>query len=326
MRSTVPTEGSSPWIPFNFLALPKEESSLENARVALIPVPYDSTTSYRTGAREGPLAILKASYNLEDYDHELDCDISKLGIHTTPLLEPHMGGPGNMVERIADAVRTFDTRGKLVGLLGGEHTISIGAVKALAARRPDLSVLYLDAHGDLRDQYMNTPWSHATVARRLLEICPVVQAGVRSISQEESDFIRRGNPSLNTFFWQPAAPELPDLDRLVSMLTEEVYISIDLDVLDPSIMPAVGTPEPGGMNWGQIIEVIRKVGQSRRVVGFDVTELSPGEGPHACAYTAAKLVYKLIGYSVVRKGSEAFNVAGENQTGGFINSEALPGR
>ena len=322
----MPTAGNSPWIPFNFLALPEEDSSLANARVALIPVPYDSTTSYRTGAREGPMAILKASYALEDYDYELDCDISKLGIHTTPLLEPHMGGPGHMVERIADAVRNFDTGGKLVGLLGGEHTISIGAVKALAARLPGLSVLYLDAHGDLRDRYMYTPWSHATVARRLVEICPVVQAGVRSISQEESDFIRSANPRLNTFFWQPDAPELPDLDKLVSLLTEEVYISIDLDVLDPSIMSAVGTPEPGGMNWGQIIRLIKKVAESRRVVGFDVTELSPGEGPDACAYTAAKLVYKLIGYSVGRRGNETMSAKVENRASEFISSEALPRR
>ena len=259
------------------------------------------------------MAILRASYNLEDYDHELDLDVSQVGIHTTPFLEPHMGGPRQMVERIEETVHTLATPDKIVGLLGGEHTISVGAVKAIATRYPDLSVLYLDAHGDLRDQYMDTPWSHATVARRLQEICPLVQIGVRSISQEERDFIRqKGMP---TFFWDSDDPKLPVLDRLLPLLTQEVYISIDLDVLDPSIMAAVGTPEPGGMSWSQITWLIRKVAERRRIVGFDVTELSPGEGPTACSYTAAKLVYKLIGYSTLWQGKESAE---------SVRSSALP--
>ncbi|MFB3092535.1 MAG: agmatinase [Dehalococcoidia bacterium] len=308
------TDKNSPWIPLNFLALPEEKSNLKNSRVVLLPVPYDSTTSYRTGARDGPMAILRASYNLEDYDHELDFDVSQVGIHTTPFLEPHMGGPRQMVERIEETVHDLATPDNIVGLLGGEHTISVGAVKAMATRYPDLSVLYLDAHGDLRDQYMDTPWSHATVARRLQEICPLVQIGVRSISLEERDFIKQ--KGIPTFFWDSDDPELPVLDRLLPLLTQEVYISIDLDVLDPSIMAAVGTPEPGGMSWRQITWLIRKVAERRRIVGFDVTELSPGEGPTACSYTAAKLVYKLIGYSTLWQGKESAE--------SVLRSSALP--
>ena len=291
----VTAEEPTPWVPYNFLSLTPEQSALETARAVLIPVPYDSTTSYRTGARYGPSAILSASYNLEDYDHELDVDLSEAGIHTTPALEPHMAGPQYMVDRVAQAVQGYDDGQRLIGLLGGEHTITVGAVRAMNARRPDLSVLYLDAHGDLRDTYMDTPYSHACVARRLIEICPVVQVGVRSLSREEFALTQNPLPNLHTFIWDAQAPRLPDLDDVLARLTSDVYVSIDLDALDPSIMPAVGTPEPGGMDWGHVIRLIEAVARHRRIVGFDVVELSPNEGPHACAYTAARLAYKLIG-------------------------------
>ena len=285
----------TPWIPFNFLALPEGKSNLKNARVVLLPVPYDSTTSYRSGAREGPIAILQASRNLEDYDTELDLDLSDVGIHTAPFLDPHMGGPYLMMQRVREATHSFACQKKIVGLIGGEHSITIGGVRALADLYPGLSVLYLDAHGDLRDQYMGTPWGHATVARRLWETYPLVQVGVRSISYEEWDFIRQNE--LTTFFWESTGSQAPDTAEIVSLLSPDVYVSIDLDVLDPSIMAAVGTPEPGGMNWHQITSLLRAVARGRRIVGFDVTELSPDEGPTACAYTAAKLVYKLIAYA-----------------------------
>ncbi len=290
---------AAPWVSNNFLALTPAESDLETAAAVLIPIPYDSTTSYRTGARYGPAAIISASYNLEDYDHELDVDLSESGIHTTAALEPHMAGPDSMIRRVAQAVESYDDGRRLVGLLGGEHTISVGAVRAMKQRRPNLSVLYLDAHGDLRDTYMDTPYSHACVARRLMEICPVVQVGVRSLSREE--FVLTQNPpaNLQTFMWNAEAPSLPKLQDVIDRLTEDVYVSIDLDALDPSLMPAVGTPEPGGMGWGHLMQLIDSVARHRRIVGFDVVELSPNEGPHACAYTAAKLVYKLIGSAVV---------------------------
>ena len=287
-------EEAGPWIPYNFLALTLEQSALETAAAVLIPVPYDSTTSYRTGARYGPAAILSASYNLEDYDHELDIDLSDAGIHTTAALEPHMAGPDAMVERVAQAVESYDDGQRLIGLLGGEHTIAIGAVRAMKKRRPNLSVLYLDAHGDLRDTYMDTPYSHACVARRLVEICPVVQVGVRSLSREEFLLTQNPPPNLHTFLWDAQTPQLPDVQDILSHLTEEIYVSIDLDAFDPSVMSAVGTPEPGGMDWGHLMRLIDAVARNRRIVGFDVVELSPNEGSHACAYTAAKLTYKLI--------------------------------
>ena len=287
------------WVPFNFLAIPEEDSRLETAKVVVIPVPYDSTTSFKGGAREGPRAIIEASYNLEDYDPELDLDVAKLGIYTAPWLEPHMEGPRHMIDRVRDGVCTFLRQGKMVALLGGEHSISTGHVEALVESYSDpwgshgLSVLYLDAHADMRDEYMGTGWGHASVARRISELCPVVQVGVRSLSLEEKQFIDTQN--VNTFPYSSRTP----VEDIVGLLSKDVYVSIDLDVFDPSIMSAVGTPEPGGMDWHQVVSLLRTVAERRHIVGFDVTELSPGEGPTACAYTAAKLVYKLLAYATI---------------------------
>ena len=290
--------GASPWIPHNFLSLPQEQSNLDTAQVVLIPIPYDSTTSFRSGSREGPEAIITASYALEDYDFELELDVSEIGIHTTSALEPHMAGPGPMTERVRGAVAEYLDTGKTVGLLGGEHSITIGSVQAHIEVYPSLSVLYLDAHGDLRDEYMGTPFGHASAARRAYECCPIALAGVRSLCQEEHDFIRDKN--LPVWYWD-ADYHRSSPDAVVDSLSETVYVSVDLDVLDPALMPAVGTPEPGGMAWHQLVGLLSKVAESRRIVGFDVCELAPADGPPACSYTAAKLVAKLVAYSCGRR-------------------------
>ena len=294
MPENGPDTGSSPFIPHNFLALPQEQSSIAAAQVVLIPVPYDSTTSFRSGSREGPEAIIKASHALEDYDFELELDVSEIGIHTTGALEPHMGGPGPMAERVRDAVGAYLGTEKTVGLLGGEHSITIGSVQAHVEAYPSLSVLYLDAHADLRDEYMGTPFGHASAARRVYECCPLALAGVRSLCQEEHDFIR--DNALPVWYWDPDSHK-SSLDSVLDSLSDTVYVSVDLDVLDPALMPAVGTPEPGGMDWRQLVSLLGKVAESRRIVGFDVCELAPADGPPACSYTAAKLVYKLVAYS-----------------------------
>ena len=287
-------DSAAPLIPHNFLALPQEQSSIDAAQVVLIPVPYDSTTSFRSGSREGPEAIIKASYGLEDYDFELELDVSEIGIHTTGALEPHMAGPSPMTERVRDAVATYLDLGKTVGLLGGEHSITIGSVQAHVEAYPSLSVLYLDAHADLRDEYMGTPHGHASAARRVHECCPLSLAGVRSLCQEEHDFIRNNN--VPVWYWEPNSDRSPP-EGVLNGLSDTVYVSVDLDVLDPALMPAVGTPEPGGMAWHQLVSLLGKVAESRRIVGFDVCELSPADGPPACSYTAAKLVYKLVAYA-----------------------------
>jgi agmatinase len=290
------TENSLPWVPSNFLALPEEQSALEQARVVLIPIPYDSTTSFRSGARDGPSAIIYASGSLEDYDWELDLDVSQIGIHTTPALEPHVGSPELMTRRIKEAVNHYSRLGKLVGLLGGEHSITVGSVQAHLESYPDLSVLYLDAHADLRDEYMGTRWGHASGARRIHEMCPLALVGIRSLCQEERDYLRQN--SVPAFFWPPDG-NYSYVREVVAYLGPNVYVSVDLDVFDPSLMAAVGTPEPGGMTWHQAMSLLRAVAESCRIVGFDVSELAPREGPVACSYTAAKLVYKLAAYASI---------------------------
>jgi len=179
--------------------------------------------------------------------------------------------------------------GKVVALLGGEHTVTLGAVLAYKRRFPGLSVLHLDAHGDLRDRYLGTRFSHATVLRRVIEECPAVAVGVRSLSAEEAQFVNGGGVRV----WYG---DKWDEAQVVGALSSQVYITVDLDVLDPSTMAAVGTPEPGGLSWESITGLLKAVTRQRQVVGFDVVELCPREGPGACAYLAAKLAYKLMGY------------------------------
>ena len=261
----------------------------------MVPVPYDSTTSFKSGARHGPRAIINASKQLEDFDIELGRDISDIGIYTTQEIEPNVDSPQAMMERVRRVTSHFMSRDKLVGVLGGEHTITIGGVSAALEYFSDLTVLYLDAHADLRNEYMGSRWSHACVARRLSERVPLVEVGVRSMSEEEVQFIDHND--MPVFLWPPPVETEKSVADVIEKLGPNVYVSIDLDVLDPSIMSAVGTPEPGGMSWHQVTSLLRQVAEQRRIVGFDVVELSPSEGPEACAFAAAKLVYKTIGYA-----------------------------
>ena len=293
--SIVPEINGVPWMYRNFLSLPKKQSDLKAARVVVIPIPYDSTTSFRSGTRDGPAAIIEASYGLEDYDPELDLDVSQVGIHTTEMVEPHMGGPEPMVERTRRAVSQYVRMNKIVGVVGGEHSVAIGSVQAHLEAYPDLSVLYLDAHADLRDEYMGTPWGHASGARRIHQLCSLVLVGVRSLCQEEQAYIR--SQEIPCFAWPPPNGDDFPIREIIDRLGPTVYVSLDLDVLDPSVMAAVGTPEPGGMDWYQVTALLKAVAESRHVVGFDVCELSPKAGPPACSYTAAKLVYKLAAYT-----------------------------
>ncbi len=275
----------------NFAALPTQYADFETSRVVILPVPYDSTTDWRSGSRDGPMAIIDASRYLELYDHELDRESYLMGIHTLPELQPSMKGPEETVARVYKVANDLVQKGKFVVMLGGEHSLTVGMVRAFRERFDDLSVLQLDAHADLRDEYEDSKYSHACVMRRVLECCPIVQVGIRSLSQEEHRFLTLNQ--MHPFF----AQGLPlEEEGIVSALTADVYITIDLDVLDPSIMSAVGTPEPGGMGWHEILRVLRRVAEQRRIVGCDLVELCPREGPSSCAFLAAKLAYKLIGF------------------------------
>ncbi|MBI4337630.1 MAG: agmatinase [Chloroflexi bacterium] len=286
---------SSPSVPHNFLGLEPRRSSLRASRFVVLPVPYDSTTSYKSGTREGPSAIIAASRHMEEYDPELQDEPCRHGIHTLAELEPHTGDPAVMVERVATAVRRLARRGKCVVMLGGEHSITVGGVKGFLPTSPDLAVLYLDAHADLRDEYLGTRYNHGCGARRIAELCPLVQVGIRSMSREEAHYV--AERKIPIIPWDAATPAVEAIPQVLAALPgPDVYVSIDLDVLDPSLMAAVGTPEPGGMGWQGLLALMRAVSRARRIVGFDLCELCPGEGPVACAYTAATLAYKLMGY------------------------------
>ena len=287
--------GSSSYVWQTFLDTPPEEHDYESARLVVIPIPYDGTTSFRTGSRYGPAAIIDASRHLEDFDVELGCDPSASGIFTMPELTPDASGPEWVVEQVRAAVEETLSRNKTPVLIGGEHTIATGAVRACADKYGDLSVLYLDAHADLRESYMGTEWGHASVARRISEVCPIVEVGVRSISEEEFQFAQC-EQRVNIHFWPAEGDEQCLHDAVCRQLSANVYLSIDLDVMDPSIMPAVGTPEPGGMSWWDTVRLIRAVSRNSSIVGFDLVELSPEEGPVACSSTAARLAYKVMGY------------------------------
>jgi agmatinase len=284
-----------PLVPFTFLGLGGKPHTFNSAPVAVLPVPYDATASFKAGARDGPYAIISSSRELEDYDIELGCEPSSIGIFTAPALEPNLGSPQLMVEQVAQAVSHFTAQGQILAMLGGDHSITIGGVTALAATHDNLSVLYLDAHADFRDEYLGTRWGHASAARRVSEVCPTTLVGVRSLSTEEANALK--NSTVRLFPAQ--ADGVVAIDAINDSLSEKVYVSVDLDVLDPSFMPTVGTPEPGGLSWHDVVGLLRQVAERHTIVGFDVVELVPQEGPAAAAYIAAKLVYKLIGYSTV---------------------------
>ncbi len=280
--------------PGNFAGLPPAYSDFKSSRVTVLPVPYDSTTEWHSGTRNGPRSIIDASYYLEWFDIELGRELYSMGISTLPNLEPLMDSPEAMAGRVYSAAESLLDEGKFIVMLGGEHSISYGSIRAYSRKFAGFSVLQLDAHTDLRDQYLGTKYGHGCVIRRVLEICPVTQVGIRSMSLEEHEFIKaRG---LTPFVIEQGRNSLSYSD-IIDSLSENVYITIDLDVLDPSIMAAVGTPEPGGMGWSDILCLLRAVAGKRKIVGFDLVELCPDQGPSSCSFTAAKLAYKLIGYS-----------------------------
>ncbi|MBM3148949.1 MAG: agmatinase [Chloroflexi bacterium] len=281
--------------PQNFAGLHSPHSDFGTARAVILPVPYDSTTEWHSGARKGPKAIIEASQYLELYNLELDREIYRVGIHTLPQLHPVLSSPENMIKQVYEVSKSLLQANKFVVMLGGEHSLSLGMVQALKEIHRDLCVLQLDAHADLRDEYTATKYSHACVMRRIVELCPITQVGIRSLSAEENDFLKQNK--MNPFYLMSSKPHAHSVQQIASSLGEKVYVTIDLDVLDPSIMSAVGTPEPNGMLWHEVTGLLKAITQQRHVVGFDIVELCPDQGPDSCAFLAAKLAYTFIGYA-----------------------------
>jgi len=271
-------------IPRTFLGV---ENSLAKAKYVVLSSPYDGTASYGTGQRNGPHAIIEASRQVELYDVELGKDCSKAGIYTHDELETDKS-PEKNCNFVREAVEEVLRAGKVPVLFGGDHSVSIGAFEAFLGKKKEMAVLHIDAHADMRDEFEGTKHSHACAMARCRENFHAVSVGIRSYSEEEAEAIGKGKPDIFGIEF--------DGEQVVGKLKEEVYVTIDLDGFDPSEVPAVGTPEPGGLSWKQVTSLLRLVAAKRKIVGFDIVELAPIPGNIVSDFLAARLAYKLIGY------------------------------
>jgi len=275
----------------NFGYLPEEYSDPENAGIVIIPVAYDGTSTWIKGADKGPTAIIEASANLELYDIETDSEIYKKGIYTEDTITREITTT-EMIDAVNGTVQYYLEKNKFTVVIGGEHSVSIGSIKAHAKHYSNLTVLQLDAHADLREEYNGSIYNHACVTARIKESCPVVQVGIRSMDSAEKESMDK----TRTFFAEDIYNNTDWIKKIISKLSDNVYITIDLDVFDPSIMPSTGTPEPGGLLWYDVLALLKAVSDKKNVVGFDVVELCPDDRNKAPDFMAAKLIYKLLSY------------------------------
>jgi agmatinase len=271
--------------------LPLSYANGDKSLVVLVSVPFDATSTWMKGSSRGPKAILEASRNMELYDIETGTEVYRRGIYTDdPLKVP--ASVEMMVNQVQKTVWEWLKRNKYVVTLGGEHSVSVGAVRAYHHKYPEMSVLQLDAHTDLRQEYQGSPYNHACTMARIREICPITQAGIRSMDKEETKYLEKGR----VFFQEKIIRQKGWMQNVIDTLSDQVYLTLDLDVLDPSIMPSTGTPEPGGMDWYTLLELIRLVCEKKELVGFDVVELCPTRQNQAPDFLAAKLIYKILSY------------------------------
>jgi agmatinase len=292
--------------PYNFLGLNAAQSRFESAPVVILPIPFEATTSYRSGTKEGPRAIIDASRYLETYDDELDQELSsRIGIHTLPELDPDLDSIEKTIDRIELAAQDILAKNKFVVGLGGEHSVSLGLVRAYHKKYPKLTVVQFDAHADLRNQFEGTKYSHACVMRRIQDLgVPTIGIGIRSMSQPEAEYIRN-NPDTVTIYPAKLSQQNQDkqtwITEIISHLQTPVYVTIDIDVFDPAFVPGTGTPEPGGMDWYEITQLLAELTKRVDIVGFDVVELSPLGGQVVSEFLTAKLVYKFLNYLFANK-------------------------
>ena len=282
----------------NFLNLPPELTDPAAARYAILPVPYEGTVCYMPGTAAGPAAIIDASAQVERFDEELLADLTAAGIATYPPVAA-AASPAQQMDRVYEAAGKVLGEGKFLLTLGGEHSISAPLVRAARERFGELSVLQLDAHADLRDSYGGTGLSHACVMRRVMEVAPrLCQVGIRNVSLEEFQSCPR---QVKNFITPRIIEDDPNwIDRALALLGEKVYLTIDIDVFDPSYVPGTGTPEPGGLNWRQVTSLLRRLCTQRQLVSADIVEVAPVPGSHVSEFLAARLAYKIIAYTQIR--------------------------
>ncbi len=284
-------------LPMNFGGIDEEEfSSFDTAQILVLPIAYEGTVSFGTGTGAGAMAIVDASRNMELYEEETDAEVYKIGIHTLEEFQPQKT-PEAMMDALYKHSKEILKTDKFLCMLGGEHSVSAPIIRAHAEKYHNLSVLQIDAHADLRDEYDGTKHSHASIMARVVKDLriPSVQVGIRSISADEARAIDSGLPT--KIFWAKNIVGRTDwIDAAIDGLTENVYLTIDIDGLDPSLVPTTGTPEPGGLGWYETLTLIRKLAKRKRVVGMDLVEFSKAENSDAPAFLCAKLVYKSLAY------------------------------
>ena len=274
-----------------YAGIPAEFAKLENAKIVLIPVPYDGTSTWQKGADKGPEAFLNASENMELYDIETETEVYKKGVYLADAVS-EKSSPEAMVEAVHDITKSYINKNKFVTLFGGEHSISIGTIRAFNECFNNLTVLHIDAHADLRKEYEGSSCNHACAVYEASQIANLIQVGIRSMDIKEKTLMDLDK----TYFAHEMATDDNWMVDAIDQMTENVFITFDLDAFDPSIAPSTGTPEPGGLLWYETLEFLKQVFQEKNVVGFDIVELCPNEIDKSSDFLAAKLYYKMLSY------------------------------
>lgn len=274
-----------------YAGIPEEFSKLEKAKVVLIPVPYDGTSTWQKGADKGPQAFLDASENMELYDIETDTEVYQQGVFLADAVTEN-SSPEAMVDAVHQATKRYIKKNKFVTIFGGEHSISIGTIRAFNEMYPNLTVLQLDAHADLRKEYEGSKCNHACAVYEASQTTNLIQVGIRSMDAIEKTVMDEDK----TYFAHEMVEDSTWMDSAIDQMTDNVFITIDLDVFDPSIMPSTGTPEPGGLLWYETLDFLRQIFEEKNVVGFDIVELCPNKDEKSSDFLAAKLYYKMLSY------------------------------
>lgn len=274
-----------------YAGIPDSYATSEKSKIVLIPVPYDGTSTWKKGADKGPDAFLAASENMELYDIETDSEVYKQGVFLSPPVTEN-SSPEAMVAAVAEKVKSYLNRNKFVTLFGGEHSISIGSIRAFSKFYENLTVVQIDAHADLRQSYEGSTCNHACALYEASQTTHLIQVGIRSMEHNEKSVMNLDN----VFFAHEMESDEYWIEQAIERMTDNVYITFDLDALDPSILPATGTPEPGGMLWYETLAFLREVFKEKNVVGFDIVELCPEPALYASDFLAAKLYYKMLSY------------------------------
>jgi len=275
----------------NYAGIPDEFAKLETSKIVLIPVPYDGTSTWGKGADKGPQAFLDASENMETYDIETDTEVYQQGIYLAPAIT-EASSPEAMVAEVHKTTKDFIKRNKFVTLFGGEHSVSIGAIRAFNELFDDLTVLQIDAHADLRQEYMGSKCNHACAMYEASQTTNLIQVGIRSMDALEKTVMDEDK----TFFAHEMVQDEYWVDNVIDLCTDNVFITFDLDGQDPSIMPSTGTPEPGGLFWYETMDFLKRLFAEKNIVGFDIMELCPTEHDKSSDFLAAKLYYKMLSY------------------------------